>query len=64
MEYEFIALYAASKEAGWLRNLIYEITLWPKPISTISIRCNSVVTLAKAYSQVYNEKSRHFGVIA
>nr|GEY60051.1 zinc finger, CCHC-type [Tanacetum cinerariifolium] len=54
MEYEFVALVAAGNEAEWLRNLVYEIPLWPKSISTISIRCDSVVTLAKAYSQVYN----------
>lgn len=42
--------------------MIYEIPLWPKPISTISIRCDSAATLAKAYSQVYNGKSRHLGV--
>ncbi|GJY70905.1 zinc finger, CCHC-type containing protein [Tanacetum coccineum] len=53
---------SAGNEAEWLRNLIYEIPLWPKPISTISIRCDSAATLAKAYSQVYNGKSRHLGV--
>nr|GFA04920.1 zinc finger, CCHC-type [Tanacetum cinerariifolium] len=37
MESEFVALAAAGKEAEWLRNLVYEITLWPKLISTISI---------------------------
>ncbi|GKC58765.1 hypothetical protein Tco_1086363, partial [Tanacetum coccineum] len=52
----------AGNEAEWLRNLIYEIPLWPKSISTISIRCDSAATLAKAYSQVYNGKSRHLGV--
>nr|KAJ0207190.1 hypothetical protein LSAT_V11C500269530 [Lactuca sativa] len=62
MESKFVALSAAGKEAEWLRNLIYEIPLWPKPISTISIRCDSTATLAKAYSQVYNGKSRHLGV--
>ncbi|GJX40681.1 integrase, catalytic region, zinc finger, CCHC-type containing protein [Tanacetum coccineum] len=62
MESEFVALAAAGNEAEWLRNLIYEIPLWPKPISTISIRCDSAATLAKAYSQVYNGKSRHLGV--
>jgi len=36
--------------------------LWSKPISPISIRCDSAATLAKAYSQVYNGKSRHLGV--
>nr|GEV95066.1 zinc finger, CCHC-type [Tanacetum cinerariifolium] len=57
-----MALAAAGNEAEWLRNLVHEIPLWPKPISTISIRCDSAVTLAKAYSQVYNGKSRHLGV--
>lgn len=62
MESEFVALAAAGKEAEWLRNLIYEIPLWPKPIAPMSIRCDSQATLAKAYSQVYNGKSRHLGV--
>nr|GEZ63956.1 zinc finger, CCHC-type [Tanacetum cinerariifolium] len=47
-------LVGEGNEAEWLRNLVYEIPLWPKPISTISIRCDSAATLAKAYSQVYN----------
>ncbi|GJS53662.1 hypothetical protein Tco_0627024 [Tanacetum coccineum] len=38
MESEFVALAALGKEAEWLRNLIYEIPLWPKPISPISIQ--------------------------
>jgi hypothetical protein len=59
MESEFVALAAAGKEAEWLRNLIYEIPLWPKPIAPISIHCDSAATLAKAYSQMYN---RHLGV--
>ncbi|GKA62888.1 zinc finger, CCHC-type containing protein, partial [Tanacetum coccineum] len=59
---EFVALAATGNEAEWLRNLVYEIPLWPKPMSTISIRCDSAATLAKAYSQVYNGKSRHLGV--
>ena len=62
MESEFVALAAAGKEAEWLRNLILEIPLWPKPIAPISIRCDSAATLAKAYSQMYNGKSRHLGV--
>nr|GEV36936.1 zinc finger, CCHC-type [Tanacetum cinerariifolium] len=37
MESEFIALAAAGKEAEWLRNLIHEIPIWPKPIAPISI---------------------------
>ncbi|CAM8917271.1 unnamed protein product [Rhodiola kirilowii] len=62
MESEFVSLAAASKEAEWLKNLINEIPLWEKPISPISIHCDSAATLAKAYSHVYNEKSRHLGV--
>ncbi|CAM9000248.1 unnamed protein product [Rhodiola kirilowii] len=62
MESEFVALAAASKEAEWLKNLIHEIPLWEKPISPISIHCDSAATLAKAYSHVYNGKSRHLGV--
>ncbi|GKD81557.1 zinc finger, CCHC-type containing protein [Tanacetum coccineum] len=62
MEYEFVALAATGKEAEWLRNLILEILLWSKPIAPISIHCDSVATLAKAYSQMYNGKSIHLGV--
>ena len=62
MAAEFIALAAASKEAEWLRNLLYNVPIWPKPISPLSIRCDSEATLAKAYSQVYNGKSRHIGL--
>ncbi|GKA04287.1 hypothetical protein Tco_0677068 [Tanacetum coccineum] len=62
MESEFVALAAAGKEAEWLRNMILEIPLRSKPIAPISIRCDSAATLAKAYSQMYNGKSRHLGV--
>ncbi|KAL0284133.1 UNVERIFIED_CONTAM: Retrovirus-related Pol polyprotein from transposon RE1 [Sesamum angustifolium] len=62
IESEFVALIAAVKEAEWLRNLINEISLWPKLISPISIHCDNAATLAKAYSQMYNGKFRHLGV--
>ncbi|GKC84233.1 hypothetical protein Tco_1139950 [Tanacetum coccineum] len=62
MEYEFVALAAAGKEAEWLKNLLLEILLWSKPIAPIFIRCDSVATLAKAYSHMYNGKSRHLAV--
>ncbi|GJV20663.1 zinc finger, CCHC-type containing protein [Tanacetum coccineum] len=62
MESEFVALAAAGKEVEWLKNLLLEIPLWSKPIAPISIRCDSAATLAKAYSQMYNGKSRHLGV--
>ncbi|CAM8957219.1 unnamed protein product [Rhodiola kirilowii] len=56
IESEFVALVAASKEAEWLKNVIYEITMWERPISPISIHCDSAATLAKAYSHVYKGK--------
>nr|GEU40768.1 hypothetical protein [Tanacetum cinerariifolium] len=62
IEYEFVALAAAGKESEWLKNMLLEIPLWSKPIEHISIRCDSAATLAKAYSQMYNGKSRHLGV--
>ncbi|GKB84160.1 zinc finger, CCHC-type containing protein [Tanacetum coccineum] len=62
MKYEFVALTTDGEEAKWLKSLILEISLWSKPIAPISILCDSATTLAKAYSQMYNEKSRHLGV--
>ncbi|GJV74130.1 zinc finger, CCHC-type containing protein [Tanacetum coccineum] len=62
MESEFVALSAAGKEAKRLKNLLLEIPLWVKPIAPIFIHCDSTATLAKAYSQMYNGKSRHLGV--
>ncbi|GJV38726.1 zinc finger, CCHC-type containing protein [Tanacetum coccineum] len=62
MESEFVALAVAGKEAEWLKNLILDISLWSKPITPISIRYDSAATLANAYSQMYNGKSRHLGV--
>ncbi|GKC76049.1 zinc finger, CCHC-type containing protein [Tanacetum coccineum] len=48
---EFVALATAGKEAEWLKNLILEIPLWSKPITHISIICDSAATLANAYSK-------------
>ncbi|GJW28159.1 hypothetical protein Tco_0045034 [Tanacetum coccineum] len=62
MEYEFVTLAAGGKEVDWLRNLILEIPLRSKLIAPIYIHCDSDDTLAKAYREMYNEKSRHLGV--
>nr|GEZ13706.1 zinc finger, CCHC-type [Tanacetum cinerariifolium] len=62
MESKFVALAITDKEAEWLKNLLLEIRLWVKPMAPIFIRCDSVATLAKAYSHMYNGKSRHLGV--
>ncbi|GKB72644.1 zinc finger, CCHC-type containing protein [Tanacetum coccineum] len=58
---EFVALAAVGKEAERLKNLLLKIPLWSKPIAPIYIHYDSAVTLAKAYSQMYNGKSRHLG---
>ncbi|GKE30471.1 hypothetical protein Tco_1445855 [Tanacetum coccineum] len=62
MKIQSTPLSVAGKEAEWLRNLILEILLWSQSIAPISIRCDSAATLTKAYSQMYNAKSRHLGV--
>ena len=58
MEAELIALASASKEANWLRDLLYEIPLWEKPIPPISIYCNSTATIGRVRNRFYNSKSR------
>nr|GEV15667.1 zinc finger, CCHC-type [Tanacetum cinerariifolium] len=62
MKSKFVALAAVGKEAKWLRNLILDIPLWSNPITPIFIRYDSAATLEKAYSKMYNMKSRHLGV--
>jgi len=59
---EFVALAVANKEAEWLRNLLLKVPLWPKPMSPLSIHCDSKSVKSKAYSHVYNGKSRHVGL--
>jgi hypothetical protein len=59
MAAEFVALASCSKEAKWLMNLLMEIPIWPKPMSPISLNCDSQATLSRAYSHIYNGKSRH-----
>ncbi|GJV11719.1 zinc finger, CCHC-type containing protein [Tanacetum coccineum] len=59
---EFIALASCCKEAEWLRDLLINIPLWPKPMPPISMHCDSQSTLSRAYNQVYNGKSMHIGL--
>ena len=60
MESEFVAL--ADKEAEWLRDFLLEIPLISKNVSYISILCDNQATLARAYSDIYNGKSRHISL--
>lgn len=62
MESEFIALADCAKEAEWLRNLLLEIPLWPKPMPPIVINCDSEAARSVAHNKVYNGKSRHLSL--
>ena len=44
------------------KNMLLDIELWPQPIPAISVYCYSEATLGKAYSKMYNNKSRHIGL--
>lgn len=62
MESKFIALVTASKEAKCLRNVIWDIELWPQPIPTISLQCNSEAIMSRTCNKIYNGKSRHISL--
>ncbi|RVW23371.1 hypothetical protein CK203_098205 [Vitis vinifera] len=62
MEAEFIALAATGKEAECLRDLMMDIPFTANNMSTVSIHCDSQATLARAYSGMYNGKSRHISI--
>nr|GEV32876.1 retrovirus-related Pol polyprotein from transposon TNT 1-94 [Tanacetum cinerariifolium] len=59
MESEFIALDKCEEEAEWLRQFVEDIPSWPKPITAISIHCDSQSEIGRAHSTMYNGKSRH-----
>ena len=42
--------------------MFYDIELWPQPMPTISIYCDNQATMSKAYSKIYNGKSRHISL--
>ena len=59
---EFITLASAANKAKWLRNLMFEIPLLPKPISPVIIHADCTTDLGRVYSQVYNGNSRHIAL--
>ena len=59
MESEFIALDKAREEAEWLRQFLKDIPIWPKPVPTICIYCDSQSAIGRAQNDMYNDKSRH-----
>ena len=58
MEAELIAIASASEEENWLRDLLYEIPLWEKPIPPILIHCDSTAAIGRVKNLYYNGKSR------
>jgi hypothetical protein len=62
MKFEFIALAAASIKAEWLRNMLLDIKLWPQSMSSISLHRDSQSTMPRAFSKIYNRKSRHISL--
>jgi len=58
IESKFIALATISKETKWLRNMLLDIKLWPQPMSSISLHYDSQTIMSRAFSKIYNEKSK------
>nr|GEX45628.1 calcineurin B-like protein 4 [Tanacetum cinerariifolium] len=56
---EFIKLDKCDEEAEWLRQFVEDIPRWPKPVTAISIHCDSKSAMGRAKSTIYNGKFRH-----
>ncbi|KAL0357421.1 UNVERIFIED_CONTAM: putative disease resistance RPP13-like protein 3 [Sesamum calycinum] len=55
MEAELIALASASEEANWLRDLLFQIPYFEKPIAPILIHCASTAALGRVQNRYYND---------
>ena len=53
MESEFIALDKAGEEVEWLRHFIEDIPMWPQPVPTICIHCDSQSAIGRVQSHIY-----------
>jgi len=42
--------------------MLFDIKLWPQPMSAISLYCDSEATISRAYSNISNGKSRHISI--
>ena len=58
MKAELIALDSTNEEANQLRDLLYEIADWKKPIPPILIHYDSNATIVRVKNCYYNNKSR------
>lgn len=57
-----VALASTTQDAEWLTNLLYEIPLWPKPMSSILMHCDNEATVSREHSQMCNGKNRYIGL--
>jgi len=62
MESKFIDMATVGEKAKWLRNMSFDIKLWPQPMSITSLYYNTEATMSRAYSNIYNGKSRHISI--
>jgi hypothetical protein len=62
MKSKFIIMVVIGKKAECLRNILFDIKLWPQPMSVISLYCDSEATMSRAYSTIYNGKSRYISI--
>ena len=62
MESKFVVLVKMGKKAKCLRDLLLEILFTSKSVSLILIHYNSQATLARAYNDIYSEKSRNISL--
>ena len=58
MKAELIALVSTSEVTNWLRDMLYEIPLWKKPIPPILIHYDSTATIGRVKNCYYIGKSR------
>ena len=58
MESKFTVMNIIGKEVEWIRNSLLDIKLLSQPISAIFLYCISESIMSRAYSNIYNDKSR------
>ncbi|GJX63214.1 hypothetical protein Tco_0296114 [Tanacetum coccineum] len=63
MESEFITLDKCGEEAEWLRQFVEDIPRWPKPVTAISIHCDSKSAMGRAQSTIYAKNSSAYRFI-
>jgi hypothetical protein len=42
--------------------MLLDVKLWPQTMSVISLYCDSEVVMSRAYSNIYDGKSRHISI--